>query len=282
MLNQKGLIPGPREGSEAFIKRVDYSLDLINHLPEEIKVHLSGGTLTKPKILLEGANALKKKYDSFPDWTLLFFSNYKLPYWHGGCAWIFQMMEDNPTSALIQLREAFSRSSKYLGIYDRKELLAHELCHVGRMMFQEPKFEEILAYRTANSSYRRWLGPLFQSSIESSLFLLFLFMLIVFDSFLLASNRSDAYFFALWLKVIPVGILIALLGRLWIRQKTYASCIENLKKCVVPGKEEATAFRLQDHEIILFSKSLPEQIKDYASLKSKDELRWQVIKKAYF
>lgn len=288
-LNQIGLIPGPQETQEAFIKRVNYTLNLKDHLPEEIKKllpngvrNLGDGDLDQTDVLMQAANRLKKLYDCSPEWIPLFFSNYKLPFWHGGCAWIFQMTEDSPTSALIQLRQAFSRSSTYLGIYDRKELLTHELSHVGRMMFQEPKFEELLAYRTADSFWRRWMGPLVQSSLESALFLLLLFMLIVFDVFLLALNRPDAYFFALWLKLIPLAAFAAAFGRLWIRQKTYAKCLKNLVECVGLDKAQGVAYRLQDHEIALFSNISPDEINAYAASKMNDELRWQVIYIAYF
>lgn len=281
-LNSAGLIPGPGEESDAFSKRVNYSLNLKESLPKELIDNLSDEELQKSDVLNQSCASLKKIYDCAPDWTPLFFSNYKLPFWQGGCAWIFQIKEDNPTSALIQLRRTFRHSPKYLGIYGREELLTHELAHVGRMMFQEPKFEELLAYQTANSSFRRWLGPLVASSTESALFLLGLFMLIVFDFFLVATNRPDAYFFALWLKIIPIVIIALALTRLWKKQKTYAECIDHLGKCVGKDKDKAVAFRLQDHEIVLFSKMQPGEIRDYAIKKMKDELRWQVIFKAYF
>lgn len=285
-LNQIGLIPGPREEKEAFINRVNYSLNLKEHLPEEIKAQIPEQSFSHQgeasNVLHQATENLKKQYDCSPNWVPLFFSNYKLPFWHGGCAWIFQMTEQSPTSALIQLRQTFSHSPKYLGIYDRNELLTHELSHVGRMMFQEPQFEEVLAYRTSNSAFRRWFGPIIQSSVESALFMLFLFVLIVFDVFLIALNRPDAYSFALWLKIIPIAIIMAAFIRLWNRQKTYRLCLQNLGKCVGQDKAEAVAYRLQDHEIKLFSKLSAEEINKYAHVKVKEELRWEVIYKAYF
>lgn len=281
-LNSIGLIPGPEEESEAFSRRVDYSLNLKESLPKELTDNLSGDDLQKPEVLSPACASLKKLYDCAPEWPPLFFSNFKLPFWQGGCAWIFQVKEDSPTSALIQLRRTFLRSPKYLGIYDRDELLAHELCHVGRMMFNEPKFEELLAYQTAKSSSRRWLGPLVESSMQSALFLLVLFMLIVFDFFLIATNRPDAYFMALWLKIIPVVAIVLALMRLRKKQRTHAKCVDNLGACVGKDKARAVAFRLKDDEIVLFSTMGPEQIRDYATEKIKDELRWQVIFRAYF
>lgn len=285
-LNQMGFIPGPKEALEAYIKRTEYSLQLKNHLPEELKSQLSDNHFSHEgkefEAINESANNLKKIYDCCPNWTSLFFSNYKLPFWQGGCAWIFQMEEDSPTSSLIQLRQTFRDSPNYLGIYNRKELLTHELAHVGRTMFQEPKFEELLAYNTSPSRFRRWFGPLIQTSAESAMFMLLIFMLLVFDVFLIALNQHDAYMLALWLKLIPIAIIAAALVRLRKRHKTYHSCVRNLTDCVGKDNAEAVAYRLQDHEMILFSKADKEEIKSFAAEKAKEELRWKVILKAYF
>lgn len=285
--NRMGLIPGPHEMRESFIDRVDYSLNLKDNLPEELKTQLednsSRNELVASEVLHQATNNLKNIYDCSPDWTPLFFSNYKLPFWQGGCAWIFQMTENSPTSALIQLRKIFSRTPNYLKIYSRKELLTHELAHCGRMMFQEPKFEELLAYRTAKSAFRRWIGPLLQSSMESAMFMLLLFVLIVFDVFLLALGKPDAYFLALWLKLIPGAFLAGALIRLWKRQKMLDTCINHLRECVGDrGKATAVAYRLSDNEIKLFAESSCEMIRDYARGQVKQELRWEVIHKAYF
>lgn len=282
MLNQIGLIPGPHELFSNFIERVEYSLHLKEHLPKELKDTLSREPENSSEILTTSLNQLKENYDCAPAWPPIFFSNYKLPFWLGGCAWIFQMKKDSPTSALIQLRKAFNKSKTYLGIYQCEELLTHELSHIGRMMFQEPKFEELIAYRTAKSGYRRWLGPLVQSSMESTLFLLLLFMLLVFDVFLISADQSDAYTMALWLKTIPLVLVLAALIRLWKKQKTFKACIENLKECVKYNMAEAVAYRLQDDEILFFSQATAQEIHTYATEKKNEELRWKVIFNAYF
>lgn len=280
-LNKMGLIPGPGETKDAFSERADYNLHLKDHLPEEIKNYLSEES-KDPEALSKASNKLAELYDCSPSRIPLFFSNYKLPFWHGGCAWIFQMTEESPTSALIQLRKSFCNSPKYLGIYDRQELLTHELSHAGRMMFHEPKYEEVLAYRTSKSPFRRWFGPLVQSSSESALFILLLFILVVFDVFLIALARPEAYLTAFWLKAIPAVLIVGALARLWKRQKTYHLCLENLKECIGKNNPEAVAYRLRDCEIELFSKLSKDEIRNYAAEYAKTELRWKVIYKTYF
>ena len=92
-------------------------------------------------ILDEASFKTKELYGIQPTWTPLFFNNYQLAPWHGGCAWIFQLTENAPTAALLQLRAPFRHQPTYLNLYRRDELIAHELSHVGRMMYQEPQFE---------------------------------------------------------------------------------------------------------------------------------------------
>lgn len=279
-LNKIGLIPGPQESVEEFTRRADYCLHLKNHLSDELKTNLDA-EIAPIDILEPATMTLSMKYDIAPHWIPLFFSNYRLPLWHGGCAWIYQMTEDSPTAALIQLRRKFEETKKYLGIYHRDELITHELCHVGRMKYQEPKYEEMLAYRTSEYSFRRLFGSLFQSSIESVIFLLIIFMLAVFDFFLISTDRHDAYTMALWLKAIPVALILAAITRLVHRRKTLEKCRKNLEAVFGKKYAEAVLYRLTDDEITRFSKYNSEHIKAYANTQAAQELRWRVITAAY-
>ncbi len=241
--NREGLIPGPNESEETYRQRVAYCLNLDKEtlpLKEEEKADKS--------FLSSALSQTKELFDIVPEWIPLFFSNYKLAPWHGGCAWIFQVTENSPTGAIFQLRRSFWKSTKYLGMYDRDELIAHELAHVGRMVFEEPIFEEFHAYRTSKSSFRRWLGPIIQSPRESILFIL-LFPLI---------------FFALI--------------RLIRRQFQFKKCLNNLSFFSNPN---AVIYRLTDKEIIDFGKMNSQQITNYMNQQKEKSLRWQVISIAY-
>lgn len=279
-LNKMGFIPGPGELLDSFCARVDYCLNLKDHLPNELKCALSTES-SSPEILASPIKYLQSMYDIAPDWIPLFFSNYKLSFWHGGCAWIFQMTEEEPTTALIQLRSSLLYSPKYLGLYRREELLTHELCHVGRMMFQEPRYEEFFAYQTSCFRIRKWLGPILQSSVESVCFLLVLFLIVVFDLFLVALHHHDAYMMALWIKTLPVVFIGLGLWRLWKRHRAISATLKNLRE-VLGTNEKASfvAYRLTDSEIESFSQMSGAQIIEY--MNDQQELRWQVIRKAYF
>lgn len=281
--NTQGLIPGPDESAEEFAKRADYCLQLKSHLSTELKASLDSKESASPELLSPANEKLKLLYDFSPQWIPLFFSNYKLTAWHGGCAWIFQVAQDTPTAAIIQLRRTLQTSPRYLGIYHRDELLAHELAHVGRMEFNEPKFEELLAYNTSESTFRKWFGPIMQSSTESVVMVLLLFLIIVFDIFLIAMHRTDAYLMTWWLKTIPLALIGFGLLRLWKRHRIYNSCLEKLTDHLKSDfKARSVAYRLRDKEIILFANLNGEEIQCYAEEQAKKELRWQVILKAYF
>jgi hypothetical protein len=284
-LNKLGLIPGPTESSVDFLKRTDYCLKLKEHLSTELQTKIPF-TIEKESpcdFLEKGCQKTSNLFDIAPHWIPIFFSNYRLSPWHGGCAWIFQLKEETPTAALFQLRQAFRRFSSYLGIYDRDELIAHELTHVGRMLFHEPKFEEVLAYRTSHSSFRKWFGPIVQSSFESMIFVIILILICVIDISSIALGNSNTYQLVMWLKLVPISLILLSLVRLWKRHHCLSCCLRNLQTIV---KEECKAwavlYRLRDREIIAFAKMTPQQIANYAAEQAKDSLRWHLIVEAYW
>ncbi len=272
-LNSRGLIPGPMEEEAAFAQRVEYCLDLSHHLQVPLN----------PEVLAHPARDLSYYYDVSIDWVPVIFSNARLTPWHGGCAWIFQENEASPTGALIQLRQRFHQHKRYLKIYDRDELLRHELVHVGRMVFEEPRFEEMLAYGTSSHWFRHWFGPLVQAPWESILFVLTLAFLCVFDLFLFSTGQSHWFEIALNLKLIPVGMVALALVRLARKKWQYRRCLARLESLFESAATaRAVAYRLTDDEVRAFGGFTEEEIRRYASLRSREELRWRVINEAYF
>jgi hypothetical protein len=55
------------------------------------------------------------------------------------------------------------------------DILHHESIHAAREAFNEPQFEEVLAYSISSSPWKRFLGPLFQRMWEFPLCLASLF-----------------------------------------------------------------------------------------------------------
>jgi hypothetical protein len=275
--NQAGLIPGPSESEEQYRKRVAYCLNLDHEITN--KLPFRDEDKGAAPILASAFAKTREVYDISPEWIPIFFSDYQMVLWHGGCAWIFQVDEKTPTAAVLQLRKAFQTSARYLGIYDRKELISHELAHVGRMLFEEPKFEEYHAYRSSESWFRRWFGPIVQSSKESLFFVIVLLFIFIMDVSLIAMEKHSLYQWMLWTKAIPVLFILGAIGRLAWRHRQYDRCLEALKG-IFPGNEKAVIYRLTDREIIDFGNMSREEIIGY--VKNQTSLRWQIITSVYY
>lgn len=283
--NQQGLIPAPDETEETFCARAEQCLHLKVQLSNEqaLQFPFASEAIYSNEILESAFPKTKALFDIQPSWLPVFFSNYQLAPWHGGCAWIFQLQADSPRTSFLQLRKTFAKHKIYLKLYQREELAAHEMAHVGRMMFNEERFEEILAYRTSTSSWRKWLGPLVQSSTESLLFMFLLFALLLLDSYMLLSQNFEGYVNLAWLKIFPAGLLFLALLRLWNRHRAFNQCQAQLQKTFSNASiADHVIYRLSDKEITTFSHLSSSEILDYCNHEKNKSLRWRLINLAYF
>lgn len=276
--NLRGLIPGPNEEKEEFESRVEFCLSLKTKLLDEVKIPNSEPQDSNlEKIVAPVLEFTKQMYGISPDWVPGFFSNWKLAPWHGGAAWIFKLKEDSSLGAILQLRKAFYKKSHYLGIYARDELMAHEMAHVGRMAFEEKKYEELLAYKTSKSWFLSMFGPIIQSAGESRLIIYILATLLIMDAYFLFQGSLSAYLGTQMFKLLPLALIVFALLRLRKRQKTLAKAEKNLGAISTHAKE--ILYRLTDKEIDTFSKKSKEDILKYIDQES--SFRWEVIKLSY-
>ncbi|MFA6916317.1 MAG: hypothetical protein WC222_07955 [Parachlamydiales bacterium] len=274
--NSLGLFPGPEEEEADYYKRVDYCLHLRTILSKD------HGSIIPPEVMEaedqplteEAWQVTRPLFGIAPLWTPLFFSNHQLAPWHGGCAWIFRVAEDSPIGAIFQLRRSFKKKEIFLGYYKRSFLLAHEGVHVARMAFEEPKFEEILAYMTSQSAFQRFIGPLAESSKETAIFALLIFVSMVI------SLTAGTGVWPLWMvgiNLLPWLMIIAACIRRIYRQSQLDRCLKNLKQ--LTSQANHVACRLTDKEIILFAGYAPEEITRYAA--ENKEFRWSLLR-SYF
>lgn len=271
---KQGLIPGPEENEEAFEERAVFCL----HIKEILNVDASFKWEEKADSYLKEAFSITKElYGIEPTWVPLIFSDEKLLPWHGGAALIFQMSEQSPISALLQLRKRLFYKQNYFGMIERKELIAHELSHIGRMLFDEPVFEELLAYRSSSSWISRNLGGLVESASESLLFVFVLLLIFLLDLLFLFYGSPLIFLKAFWLKLIPAGLIVYALVRLFVKKRIFYKCLENLKK-IFGSKEKANAvvYCLTDHEIKEFAKMSALQIKEY--IENEQSFRFQSLR----
>jgi hypothetical protein len=283
--NQEGLIPGPTESEEEYLKRVEFCLRLKQQLTKELGTTLpfQESDLASQTIF---ESAWKKTFPLFgirPSWVPLFFSNVKLTPWHGGCAWIFQLNEKAPLAGLLQLRKSFATQSIFTRMYQRDELIAHELAHVGRMCYQEPKYEEFFAYQTSASWLRRTLGPIVQSSYESLIFVFALVFVLFFDLWMLLAEQSPNTLTAWAIKLIPIAMLAYAGARLAKRWQTLKKARKVLLQ-IVANEELAdqVLYRLTDHEIESFANMNGGEIQDYFESHQTQSLRLKMIQELYF
>lgn len=211
---KRGLIPGPKETEEEFLKRV-----------EACKVHSNLSSRTQ------------EVFGFSIDWVPVTVSNKNLFPWEGAAIWI---MSDAPPQ--IQLREHFFKTKLFQK--DMDEFLAHEAVHAARMMFEEPQFEEILAYQTSKNRFRKFWGPLFRSSKESLLLVS-----------VLAATLACGWFLPWQIYLLPMSVLVFFCVRLVRSQRIFDKC---LKKTSLPFM-----LCLSDEEIRLFSQFSEEEIKAY-------------------
>ena len=233
-LARKGWIPAPLETEEAFLLRIESAKQTASHFEPPLE---------QRELLEEGSTITKKIYGFFIDWVPVVFSNRKLSIFEGAAAWIFQEKKGGPKEAFLQLRKNL-KGKKYLyRYYPLKELVAHELVHVARMAYEEPLFEEMLAYETSESSFRKALGPLFRQPKEMNFFLLTL-VLPLFGTFL-------PY---LW--VIPLLALIGFLARLLFHRRVFERKKQEIRLSSIPETNQGLYLLcLSDEEF--FQKGIP-------------------------
>lgn len=174
---KRGLIPGPSETEEAFLARVSQRPSL----PEWKEV-----------------DRLSDAWGFSIDWVPLQFSSKKLYFWEGAVFW------DTP---LIQIQPRL-QSKNIL-----TEILHHESIHAAREAFDEPFFEEVLAYWSSRAAWKRFLGPIFQRVWEFPLFALgcflfsYLFPIVVFFFFRLVYKN---YLFRRARRKFSLSVLLCL------------------------------------------------------------------------
>lgn len=177
---QRGLIPGPDESEEAFLQRVEQAQTLSHFEWKEVS----------------------SAFGFVIDWVPISYSNHKISWWEGAATWI---SEDRLPS--IQLRTSFKKGS-FLG-YSRSDVLAHEAVHAARTRFEQPQFEEVLAYSTAPQAWKRFFGPLFSRTWEPLVLLLSVVL-------------------GVFIPLVPVLLISFALGWLSFRQWIFKRCYQKL------------------------------------------------------
>ncbi|MEN9343975.1 MAG: hypothetical protein RLZZ453_762 [Chlamydiota bacterium] len=161
------------------------------------------------KLAEKGRERFESLFGFLPPPVRLVVDKKNLKPWEAAATWI-------GPSVHIQLK-----SEKPPLFYSIEEIISHELVHVVRAEYNEPLFEEILAFSTSNSRFRRFFGPLFSSPKESLFFLGSLF--------LSWGGCATGLFFdiepLLFCWTLPIGVFCYLLIRLCYFQAVFKKAL---------------------------------------------------------
>ena len=247
-LNRRGIFFGPTESTKDFLLRAET-------LPSK----------SNPSTLLE------KKFGCAPDWIDVRTHSKGLSPWEGAATWIEE--SDAGRTCWVQLKDSFLTR-----LYAKDEVIAHEMVHAVRFMFDENRFAEILAYQTSSSRFRRYFGPLFTHSKESK----WLVAMIAISWFIYTAEVVfDLRFFGESVLFAPLLVIGLASLRLRRSQTLFSSALRNLEKAI-RAAPLPLALRLTDKESEFFAHSIPEEIRAFAISEQEKSLRWRQLYISYF
>jgi hypothetical protein len=277
-LNKLGFIPGPLESEDIFIKRISYSKLLFSD-PEnffsqkKISLPFNFENKVKKPLWSWSKKTISQIFDIAPENYSAFFSNKKLSFFEGASTWILPI-EDNLSLPVLQFRKTI-KTKNYLGIYSFEEILAHEAVHMARVAFEDSKYEEIFAYLTSSSSFRRTLGAVIQHKWEVLVFFSFVFSAVI-SQFMFLNSLSIFLWFCSFL-FLSLGLIRLFFLKLVLKKAhiLISKYVKNNKKALF------VLFRCSDEEIKMFSKISMKEFTQYVDSKKHSSIRWKIIYNSY-
>jgi len=207
-------------------------------------------------------------------WTPGFYIDPSLGWLFGGCAYWFEP----DFFALFVIRKVFAEREKWL-FYRRTELLAHELCHAARAGFADRRFEEMHAYATAESAFRRRFGSMFRSPFDS--------YLLLFATFLLLLVQVVRFSVWYWLPAWPFWCFVAAVGLFFLVRQLHDlhqwnRALNALANAAGTEAARPILFRCSDREIAaLAALRTPQEVSDWIDYRCRTSVRWQVVRRRF-
>lgn len=280
-LDRRGILPAPGEELADFASRLGRLRDDMDEFELELerdgRVGMIGLTMRAEDripdvVMAEARDKNQSLYGFHADWVPGFFMSKSLGLLWGGCSLSFP--DDNFSIFLI--RASFAKTKKWF-IYDRAELLAHELCHVARAPLRDAPFEEHFAYQVSPSALRRKLGNCFQSPLDAIMFLAPIMLL-------LAAQTAVSFFgvrMPLWPFVAAAfAYPVFLLSRNHHYRRLVLRAETNLATIGV-NLPTAVLFRCIKAEIEVIAKSTVDELRKWLAKRRNGDLRWRVIHKKF-
>jgi len=277
----RGLLWRNRDTVETYRERVRRILDegekLLPKLADGAELKLfdtfpvTAADAIPAEIMNEAAQTTWGLYRFAINWVPGFFLRRGMGALWGGCAAI----DPETFFTVFLVRHSFANSPHWF-LYDRKELLAHELCHVARMTLDDPAYEEHFAYATAQSRLRRYMGNWFQTKWDAILFLLPVLILLAAES-LRTFGPVHYPIWPFWLLALTYpGFLLVRNQR---QRQTFFQAFLALRTAGC-GYPAAVLFRCDAAEIAELArqrKQTPDVLLGGLRQKAQSSLKWQVI-----
>jgi hypothetical protein len=268
--DRHGLFPAPGENHQQFANRLSRLAAALDELKKNLEqngsvepcsgIKLQKNSAIPGNITGEALEKTCRLYDVKPDWVPGFFADESFGMLWGGCA----LSDPASNLVLFIIRKVFLKKRKFL-VYDRQELMAHELTHAAHQSIDEIKYEEYFAYRTAQSALRRFSGGCFIYKHDALCFLLPILLLPIVQ-FL---NIFTALALPMNLFYVLAAIYPAfLIWRCFATWRTAGKARKILQKNHVAAPD-AVLFRMTAAEISALA---------HGKLIQGNDLRWSLIK----
>ena len=227
-----------------------------------------------PEIVAEAAELTEALYAFRIDHVPGFFLSGNVGLLWGGCL----VSDTDSPLAVFLIRSSFRTRERFF-IYQRRELLAHELCHSARSRLFDYRLEEFFAYQTSPSRLRRYLGNCFIRQCDALLFML--------PTLLLLTMQLLQSFVWPRLPVWPFWILALAYPAflLWRNQLARRRVFRAAAKLQGFGfrRVRPILFRLTWEELALVAEqSSPAALREWAEARARHNLRWKVLVHRFF
>lgn len=285
ILNKEGFIAGPKEDEKTFLERVSLTKYFINN-PKDFfidnkKFYVSLGKKIKKPIWSWTKTHLKHLFDFSPDYFFAFYQNKNLTPFEGAATWQLSKGNKNLNIPILQVRENFKNKGEYLRIYQLDEILAHESVHALRVAYNEPQFEEIFAYLTSTSFFRRIFGSLIRSSYEGVVFFALLMSGLMFQ--VLSFYYNSLTFVFILFSMLSIAWASIGLFRLFRAKLILRKAYKKLFPLFYDrNKTLSVLVRLTDDEIKKISKEKSKNILKYFYDNKEKAIRIKQIYYSYF
>jgi hypothetical protein len=279
-LDRQGYIVGARETATEFANRIRSLVATTETLESNLATGscVLDGFRLRPEDRIgrgpftEAGHETSRLYRFAIDWVPGFFQPLRGLF--AGCA--FSYTPD--FFVLFVIRSSFRGRTRWW-IYDRRELMAHELCHAARAPLQARLFEETFAYQTSASGFRRELGGMFRSAADSIVLLGSVLLLLaaqITQTCILGDRRMPfAWMYLFW------GLVLAVVLRLIVRhlyyRRIFHRALANLRP--VAGEDSlAVLFRCTDADVVALARCAgPDRCRAWIDNERQTVLRWRVI-----